>query len=130
MIEHHLHPPGMPAGNGYSQMVVARGDRIVSIAGQVAMDQDGELVGPDDPRAQAERVFENLRLALDAAGATFADVIKLTVFVTDIASLPVVREVRNAYIDVERPPASTAVQVGALFRPGYLLEVEALAVTG
>jgi enamine deaminase RidA (YjgF/YER057c/UK114 family) len=118
----------MAPGNGYSQVVVARGDRIVSIAGQVAMDQHGELVGPDDPRAQAERVFENLRLALDAAGATFADVIKLTVFVMDIAILPVVREIRDTYVDAEHPPASTAVQVGALFRPGYLLEVEALAV--
>ncbi|MNC97257.1 Endoribonuclease L-PSP [compost metagenome] len=54
--------------------------------------------------------------------------IKFGVFVTDISILPAVREVRNRYVDTERPPASTAVQVGALFRPGYLIEVEALAV--
>ena len=127
-IEHHQHPTGMTAGNGYSHAVAAQGGRLVAIAGQVAMDENGELVGRDDPRAQAERVFENLRLALAAAGATFADVIKFGVFVTDIALLPVIRETRDRHIDVEHPPASTAVQVGALFQPGYLIEVEALAV--
>jgi enamine deaminase RidA (YjgF/YER057c/UK114 family) len=75
-------------------------------------------------------VFQNLRLALEAAGATFAHVIKLTVFVTDMAYLPAVREVRNEHVDVERPPASTAVQVSALFRPEYLVEIDALAVVG
>ena len=128
MIEHHGQPPGMPPANGYSHAVVARGGRVIAIAGQVAMDERGELVGRDDPLAQAERVFENLRLALAAAGATFADVIKFGVFVTDISILPVIRQTRDKHIDVEHPPASTAVQVGALFQPGYLLEVEALAV--
>jgi enamine deaminase RidA (YjgF/YER057c/UK114 family) len=128
MIEHHRQPRGMPPANGYSHAVVARGGRVIAIAGQVAMDERGELVGRDDPLAQAERVFENLRLALAAAGATFADVIKFGVFVTDISILPVIRQTRDKHIDVEHPPASTAVQVGALFQPGYLLEVEALAV--
>lgn len=127
MMEHHLAPAGMSPGVGYSHAVVATG-RVVAIAGQVAMDERGQLVGADDPRAQADRVFENLRLALAAAGATFADVIKLGVFATDISILPVVREVRDRYVDTDRPPASTAVQVAALFRPGYVLEVEALAV--
>jgi enamine deaminase RidA (YjgF/YER057c/UK114 family)/diacylglycerol kinase family enzyme len=126
-IQHHLEPAGMAPGNGYSHAVVAAG-RVVAIAGQVAMDDRGELVGADDPRAQAERVFENLRLALAAAGATFADVVKFGVFTTDISILPVVREVRDRYVATDRPPASTAVQVAALFRPGYVLEVEALAV--
>lgn len=112
---------------GYSHAVAGTG-RFVAVAGQVAMDESGELVGPDDPQAQAERVFENLRLALAAAGATFSDVIKFGVFVTDIAILPAVREVRNRYVDTDRPPASTAVQVSALFRPGYMIEIEALAV--
>jgi enamine deaminase RidA (YjgF/YER057c/UK114 family) len=128
-IEHHQHPDGMTAGNGYSHAVAARGSRIVSIAGQVAMDEHGELVGRDDPRAQAEQAFENLRRALAAADATFADVVKFGIFVTDIALLPVIRETRDRYIDVVHPPASTAVQVGALFQPGYMIEVEALAVT-
>jgi enamine deaminase RidA (YjgF/YER057c/UK114 family) len=126
-IQHHLAPAGMAPGTGYSHAVVGDG-RMVAIAGQVAMDDRGELVGADDPRAQAERVFENLRLALAAAGTTFADVVKLGVFTTDISILPVVREIRDRYVDTDRPPASTAVQVVALFRPGYLIEVDALAV--
>jgi enamine deaminase RidA (YjgF/YER057c/UK114 family) len=100
----------------------------VAIAGQVAMDEHGELVGPGDPVAQTERVFENLGLALAAAGATFADIVKFGVFVTDISILPVVREIRDRHIDRAQPPASTAVQIAALFRPGYIVEIEALAV--
>jgi enamine deaminase RidA (YjgF/YER057c/UK114 family) len=126
-MEHHLAPAGLAPGNGYSHAVAATG-RMVAIAGQVAMDARGELVGVDDPRAQAQRVFENLRSALAAAGATFADVIKFGVFTTDISILPVVREIRDRHIDTDRPPASTAVQVAALFQPGYVLEVDALAV--
>ena len=85
-------------------------------------------MGAGDPLAQARQVFENLRRCLAAAGATFDDVVKLTFYVTDTAFLPAVREARDAYVDVERPPASTAVQVAALFRPKLLLEVEAFAV--
>lgn len=126
-IEHHRAPAGMAPGRGYSHAVAAAG-RLVAIAGQVAMDREGNLVGPGDPAGQAQQVFENLRMALAAAGATFADVVKLTFFVTDISFLPAVREVRDRYIDTERPPASTAVQVAALFQPEFLLEIEALAV--
>src|SRR5262245_37912835 len=126
-IEHHPAPVGMSPGNGYSHAVSARG-RLVATAGQVAMDEHGELVGPGDPMAQTERVFENLHLALAAAGATFSDVIKFGVYVTDMSILPVVREIRDRHVDRSKPPASTAVQVGALFRPGYVVEIEALAV--
>ena len=125
--EHHRTPAGLAPGNGYSHAVAATG-RFVAVAGQVAMDEQGDLVGEGDPRAQAERVFENLSLALAAAGATFDDVVKFGVFTTDISILPVVREVRDRFVDTDNPPASTAVQVGALFRPGYLLEIEAYAV--
>ena len=125
--EFHRAPDGMAAANGYSHAVAATG-RFVAIAGQVAMDEHGDLVGEGDPAAQAERVFENLRLALAAVGAAFTDVVKFGVFTTDISMLPALREVRDRYVDTERPPASTAVQVGALFRPGYLLEIEAFAI--
>jgi enamine deaminase RidA (YjgF/YER057c/UK114 family) len=117
----------MAPGFGYSHAVEATG-RLVATAGQVAIDADGHLVGEGDPRAQAEQVFENLRLALAAAGATFADVVKLGYFVTDVSFLPQIREVRDRFIDTARPPASTAVQVSALVRPGVLLEIDALAV--
>ena len=126
-IEHHLAPAGMAPGNGYSHAVSATG-RFVAISGQVAMDEHGQLVGEDDPAAQAEQVFRNLRSALAAAGATFADVIKLGIFVTDISAMPAIREARDRYVDRANPPASTAIQVVALFRPGYVVEIEAVAV--
>jgi enamine deaminase RidA (YjgF/YER057c/UK114 family) len=99
------------------------------VSGQVALDEKGEVVGVGDPLAQARQVFRNLGRCLAAAGADFGDVVKLTYFVTDIAHLPAVRIARDEVIDIERPPASTAVQVAALFRPELALEVEALALT-
>jgi enamine deaminase RidA (YjgF/YER057c/UK114 family) len=127
-MEHHVAPAGLAAGNGYSHVVAATG-RVVAIAGQVALDAEGAVVGKGDPRAQAEQVFANLGRALAAAGASFADVIKLNFYLTDLAILPVVREVRDRHIDTARPPASTAVQVVSLVFPDLLLEVDALAVT-
>lgn len=126
MLE-HIPPDGIAPGNGYSHVVVGEG-RLVVISGQVALDAKGNVVGEGDAAAQARQVFENLRRCLAAGGATFADVAKLTYYVTDIAVLPEVRAARDAHIDTARPPASTAVQVAALFRPELLLEVEALAV--
>jgi enamine deaminase RidA (YjgF/YER057c/UK114 family) len=126
--EHFNAIPGMRPATGYSHGVAASG-RVIAVAGQVAMDENGELVGAGDPRAQAEQVFANLERVLAAAGATFADVIRFGVFVTDIGILPVVREVRDRHVGAN-PPASTAVQVGALFQPGYVVEIDALAVIG
>jgi enamine deaminase RidA (YjgF/YER057c/UK114 family) len=126
-IEHHRAPPGLMPGPGYSHAVAATG-RTVAVAGQVALDAEGAVVGVGDARAQAVQVFENIGCALAAAGASFADVIKLGVYCTDIAVLPALREVRDSYIDTARPPASTAVQVASLVRPEFLIEIDALAV--
>lgn len=123
----HLAPAGLAPGNGYSHVVTGPG-RWVAIAGQVSMDSDGAIVGVGDAAAQARQVFANLKLCLDAAGATFADVVKLNFYVTDITALPAIRIARDEYVDTARPPASTAVQVVALFRPELILEVEAYAV--
>ena len=108
-------------------MVTGRG-RLVVVSGQIAQNADGELVGPGDPAAQARQVFENIGRCLAEVGAGFGDVVKLTLFVLDVADLPALREARDAVIDTARPPASSAVQVSALFAPGYLLEVEAWAL--
>ncbi|MGW1992690.1 RidA family protein [Embleya sp. NPDC001921] len=126
-LTHIPAPEGVRPGNGYTNVVTGTG-RLVAISGQVAFDEDGTLVGKDDPGAQARQVFENLRRCLAAAGATFDDVIKLTYFVTDIGHLPQVRTARDEFVDMTRPPASSAVQVGALFLPELLLEVEAFAL--
>jgi enamine deaminase RidA (YjgF/YER057c/UK114 family) len=127
VLRHIAAPEGVAAGRGYSQVVVGRG-RLVAVSGQVAQDEHGELVGAGDAAIQARQVFENLRRCLAQAGARFEDVVKLTFFVLDVADLAAVRAARDAVIDTTRPPASTAVQVAALFAPGYLLEVEAWAL--
>jgi enamine deaminase RidA (YjgF/YER057c/UK114 family) len=123
----HPKPEGVAPGNGYSHVVTGPG-RWVAIAGQVSLDADGKLVGEGDPEAQANQVFANLERCLAAAGATFADVVKLNFYVTDIAFLPAVRTARDEHIDTTNPPASTAVQVVSLFRPEALIEIEAYAV--
>ena len=127
LLTHISAPAGVAPGNGYSHVVWGTG-RFVAVAGQVALDENGELVGPSDPLAQARQVFANLQRCLAEADATFSDVVKLTFYVTDVANLPAVRIARDEVIDTARPPASTAVQVSALFRPELLLEVEAFAI--
>jgi enamine deaminase RidA (YjgF/YER057c/UK114 family) len=124
----YLNPPSIHPPFGYTHVVEVLAGRPVYIAGQVAMDRDGNLVGAGDLRAQTHQVFANLRAALEAVGATFSDVVKLNYFVVDASQAPVIREVRDVYIDTDRRPASTLVQVARLFREEFLIEVEAVAV--
>ena len=126
-LRHVVAPAGVAPGRGYSHVVTGRG-RLVVVSGQVAQDEDGALVGAGDPDVQARQIFKNLERCLAEGGAGFADVVKLAVFVLDVAYLPAVRAARDAVIDTARPPASTAVQVAALFAPGYLIEIEAWAL--
>lgn len=126
-LTHIAAPSGVAPANGYDHVVWGEG-RFIAVSGQIALDEDGAVVGAGDPAAQAAQVFTNLSRCLDAAGATFADVVKLTFFYTDPAVLPAVRAARDAHIDTSRPPASTAVQVAALVRPELLLEAEVFAV--
>jgi enamine deaminase RidA (YjgF/YER057c/UK114 family) len=94
MLEHYGRPEGMPPVTGYSHAVSFSG-RMVAVSGQVPLDSDGQLVGVGDARAQVEQVFANLVTALAAAGATMAQVVKLTYYITDLADLAVVRSVRD-----------------------------------
>lgn len=122
-------PEGVAPAPAYSHVVMGTG-RLVAVSGQLALDEDGRPVGEGDPAAQARQVFENLRRCLAAAGAGFDDVVKLTYFVTDIAHLPAIRTARAVHIPDDRLPASSAVQVAALVRPEFLMEIEAFAVVG
>ncbi|MFF9407459.1 RidA family protein [Streptomyces anandii] len=120
-------PAGVFPAAQYSHVVTATG-RLVAVSGQLPLDEEGGIVGEGDAAAQARQVFENLRRCLTAAGAGFDDVVKLTCFVTDTAHLPAIRAARAAHIPDDRLPASSAVQVAALVRPEFLMEIEALAV--
>jgi enamine deaminase RidA (YjgF/YER057c/UK114 family) len=120
-------PDKVAPATAYTHVVMGTG-RFVAVSGQLALDEDGKLVGEGDPAAQAHQVFENLRRCLASAGATFDDVVKLTYFVTDMAYMPAVRAARAAHIPDDRLPAASAVQVAALVRPEFLMEIEAFAV--
>jgi enamine deaminase RidA (YjgF/YER057c/UK114 family) len=123
-----LVPPTLPAPAGYSHVAsVGPGSRLVWTSGQVALDADGAIVGPGDWEQQTRAVMRNLAGALEAAGATWNDVFKLTIFVVDGADLATVRRVRDEFVDVRRPPTSSLVQVAGLFRPDLLIEIEAVA---
>ena len=100
---------------------------ILFVSGQVPLDDDGDLVAPGDFDGQARRTFENLGRVLDEAGGTFGDIVKVTVYLTDMARLPDYGRIKAEYIR-GRPPASTAVGVTALAIPGLMIEVEATAV--
>jgi enamine deaminase RidA (YjgF/YER057c/UK114 family) len=123
-----LIPDTMPKSVGYSQLAIVSKGKVIFIAGQVALDKSGNVVGKDDFRAQVQQVFENLKAAVEAAGGHFRDIIKLNSYFLDLSHLPVFREVRDRYIDLAKPPASTAIQVPKLFRPEFLMEIEAVAV--
>ena len=116
---------------GYSHVAVVTGGNLVYIAGQVALDASGNLVGKDDFRAQVEQVFKNLKAAVEAARGNFHDVIKLNFYCVDSvdpSQVPLVREVRDKYVNTQNPPTSTFVVVRRLVSPEWLIEVEAVAV--
>ena len=125
-----LRPEGVAHANGYSHVVISQPGNLIFISGQIATDANGKLVGPGDLRAQSVQVFENLKKALASAGATFNDVVKITWYIKAYKpeSLPVLRGVRDMYVNKSSPPASTLVGVASLFQEDYLLEVEAIAV--
>jgi enamine deaminase RidA (YjgF/YER057c/UK114 family) len=99
----------------------------IHVSGQVANAPDGTLIAPGNLPGQTEQVFENLRLILEANGATFADVVKIQTFVTTLDGFAESREVRARYLP-EEPPASTAVRVVALVVPDAVIEVDLVAV--
>jgi 2-iminobutanoate/2-iminopropanoate deaminase len=130
----HLFNPetiAKPTAAGYSQVGEVTGGKLVYIAGQVALDASGNLVGKDDFRAQVEQVFKNLNLAVQATGGSFHDVIKLNYYCADSvdpAAIAQVREIRDKYVNTQAPPTSTLVVVRRLVRSEWLIEVEAVAV--
>jgi enamine deaminase RidA (YjgF/YER057c/UK114 family) len=126
----HLTPKGLFKPAVFTQVVVATGRRMVFISGQVSMDAGGNLVAEGDLAGQAKQVYANLKAALDGAGAKPTDVAKLTTYVVGYRPelLPVMGAARTAVLGTADLPASTLVGVQALAQPGYLIEVEAIAI--
>lgn len=124
----HMNPQTVapPAGTYSHAVRVETGDTVlVFVSGQVANDEAGQMVGLGDVAAQTEQVFRNLQAILEANGATFADVVKINSFLTDMSRLQELRDVRSRYISPDFP-ASTTVGVPGLFSPDALVEVDVI----
>jgi enamine deaminase RidA (YjgF/YER057c/UK114 family) len=127
MSTEFLSPATLPPPVGYSHVAKVNKGTLIYLAGQVSSDPSGALVGEGNFEAQAERVFANVKLAVEAA---MADIVKLNTYLVadvDPAEIPKMRAVRDRYVNVKKPPASTLVVVSRLARPGWLIEVEAVA---
>jgi enamine deaminase RidA (YjgF/YER057c/UK114 family) len=125
-----IDPPELGTPPGYSQVVEVIAGRIIFIAGQTALDRDGKVVGKSDFAAQAAQVFYNLTVALQASGCTAANLVKLTVFLTDMNNLASYREARNQFFASVTPPAApavTLVEVSKLYGADFMIEIEAIA---
>ena len=122
-----LNPQALSAPTGYSHVAEVSSGRTIYIAGQVPFDKSGAVVGKGDFAAQATQVFENLKLALAAVGATFDNVVKVNTYVTDMSQIQTLREIRAKYYG-KNAPASTLVEITKLANPDLMIEIEAIAV--
>ncbi|MBI2887939.1 MAG: RidA family protein [Chloroflexi bacterium] len=122
-----IQPQGLPKPPTYAHVV--RSGNTLYIAGQVAQDEHGQVVGRGDFSAQATQVFENLKKALTAGGGSLGDLVKITIYLTDPCYREPLGEVRSRYLSGSLP-ASTLVVVAGLASPDYLLEIEGIAVVG
>jgi enamine deaminase RidA (YjgF/YER057c/UK114 family) len=116
----------LPEPKGYRHVVEAAGSRLVFVSGQLPLRPDRSLVS-DDFGEQVRQAFTNLGVALESAGAGWGDVVKLGIFVTELERLEELRAIRDEFVDVSAPPASTLVHVVGLAVPGAKVEIEAVA---
>jgi enamine deaminase RidA (YjgF/YER057c/UK114 family) len=115
---------------GYTQGCrVDEAQRLLFVAGQIALDEDGQLVGEGDFEAQTRQVFANMGRVLELAGMSFENVVQVGVFMTDIGQLRTYARVRDEFVNTATPPASTAIGVTSLALPDLLVEVNAIAVS-
>ena len=125
-----VNPPELGAPSGYSHVVEVRARRIIFIAGQTALDRNGEIVGRGNFAMQAAQVFKNLDIALQAVGCTATNLIKLTVFLRNMDDLSAYREARNRFFATVTPPAAptvTLLEVSRLYGADFMIEIEAIA---
>lgn len=125
-----INPSTLNAPKGYSQMAkIDLGNcTMLIISGQVALDQQANLVGKDDMAKQTEQVFLNIKNCVSDAGGTMENIVKLSYYLLDVSQIQKVRDIRDKFIDTTKPPASTLVQVSKLFRNDILIEIEATAI--
>lgn len=121
-------PEGMaPPVGVFSTAVVGEGSRLVFISGMTARGPDGDIVAPGDYEAQTRQVCENLKTAVEAAGGTLDDIMRVDVYVLDVAEFDTIHRVRKEYFPAD-PPASTLVKVAGLIDPRMVIEITAIAL--
>lgn len=125
-----INPTTVSKVNGYSHAVeIGLGkSKMLIISGQVALDKDGKVVGGVNFEKQTDQVFTNIKSIIENSGGSMSDLVKVTVYLRNVSNINKFREVRNRYITVNNPPASTLVEITHLARDEFLLEVEATAV--
>jgi enamine deaminase RidA (YjgF/YER057c/UK114 family) len=130
MEKEFFNPEGLVRPGAYTPAIRVSGCKTIYVSGQVSQDAQGSLVGKGDLLAQTEQVYKNVGLALASAGATFSDVVKLNVYVVDFKpqQRALLQSVREKYVSIDNPPASTLIGVQALARADFLVEIEAIAV--
>ena len=122
-----FNPPGVWSPFGAFSMGVVQGDgQVVHLKGQVALDQDGKIVGKQDMKSQVRKTLENIRTMLDHVGGTMGDIVSLTQYVTDIQAFMGVGEVRQQFFTAPFP-VTTTVQVSSLYDPDLMVEITAIA---
>lgn len=126
----HIRPDGLVNFSSFTQVVAATGAKTIYISGQVSWDAEGVIVGEGDFAAQAKKAYENLVVALEAAGATPANVAKTNVYIVnyDPSMGRALNEARKAVFEGVTAPASTLIGVQALAAPEFMIEIEAIAV--
>ena len=130
MVRREIRSPSLPApmrGGAYSSGVEAPAGRTVYVSGQVSLDAEGNVVGEGDVRIKTETVLEHVKSVVEEAGGGMGDIVKVTVFLTDMGLYDEIHEVRRRYFE-EPYPASSMVEVSALIDPRLLIEIEAVAV--
>jgi enamine deaminase RidA (YjgF/YER057c/UK114 family) len=127
----HPRPEGLLNNPAFSQVAIASGKRMIYTAGQVSIDEHGALIGGGDLAAQTAQAMRNVGLALAAAGASYADIAKITIYVVNYKPehRAVISQARAPFFANRTPPASTLLGVTALALPEWLIEIEAVAVT-
>jgi enamine deaminase RidA (YjgF/YER057c/UK114 family) len=125
-----INPPDLTTSPAYTQVVTAKPGTVIWVAGQTAQNAKGELVGKGDLKAQLNQVWENLKLALGAGGATFKDVVKVTTYVVNYkpSMRDDLRAARLRFMGTGEPPAATLVGVQSLASEDWLVEIEVTAV--
>jgi enamine deaminase RidA (YjgF/YER057c/UK114 family) len=117
-----------PRGRGFSMGVVQRQGHVIHFTGQVAWDEEENLIGKGDIRLQTRQCFRNVKAVLEAVGGNFDDLVSITTYFTSRDQLPVIQQVRGEFLSADNPPASTSVMVAGLGHEDFLVELTPVAV--